>query len=122
MLDARFKPAPGAGNKLCAHAAMSQDAGRQTPAGPQPRTDTAGRAANTFHTNMSEGPKPTWLEECAQEANALTREKRQEFIDLIWEGNTLGAARDKAGISFNAANGVMRMNISSMDYLQRESA
>lgn len=62
-----------------------------------------------------------WLSQCDQEAKQLTQGKRQQFLDAIWRGNTLDQARESTGISFNAANGIMRMNISKLDYLQRKS-
>lgn len=45
------------------------------------------------------------------EANALTREKRQEFLDLMWGGATMGEARERLNISFEAAMGILDMNI-----------
>lgn len=44
-------------------------------------------------------------------AEALPRETRQRFLDAIWAGQTIGAARDAAGITLEAALGVMNMNI-----------
>lgn len=61
----------------------------------------------------------SWLDECEQEAKALTQEKRQEFLNHIWAGRTLGKARELAGVTFDAANGIMRMNIKDMKYLKR---
>jgi len=31
-----------------------------------------------------------WLEECEKAASELTQEKRQEFLNLILEGKTIG--------------------------------
>lgn len=53
----------------------------------------------------------TWLDECTRDAKALPQEKRQEFLDLLWSGKTLGEAQATAGISFQAANGILRQNI-----------
>ncbi len=59
----------------------------------------------------------TWLDECDQEASTLTKEKRQEFMDVILRGKTLGEARTECGISFNAANGIIRMNIVQTSFM-----
>jgi len=64
---------------------------------------------------------PTWLQECATEAMELSQEKRQEFLDLIWSGKTLKESYEACGISFNAANGIMRENIELGLYLRRQS-
>lgn len=65
----------------------------------------------------------SWLDECDAEAKALTREKRQEFLDLIRRGMTIGAASQEAGVTFNAANGIIRMNIQEVNFtsLRKES-
>lgn len=52
-----------------------------------------------------------WLEECDRAASELTPEQKQSFLNEIWAGKTLGEASESAGISFDAANGVMRQNI-----------
>ena len=57
-----------------------------------------------------------WLEECEKAARELTQEKRQEFLNLILEGKTIGVARETAGISFDAANGIIRQNIEQHEY------
>lgn len=58
-----------------------------------------------------------WLEECAKEADALSTEKKQEFIDLMWKDKlNLGDASKKAGISFNAANGILAKQIEKRQY------
>lgn len=57
-----------------------------------------------------------WLDECDEAAKALTNEQRQMFLDEIWNGKTLGEARETAGISFDAANGVVRQNIEHHEY------
>lgn len=62
-----------------------------------------------------------WIEECRGKAIALTKEKRQEFLDYIWKGLNLGDAYKKANITFDEANGIMNMNICEASYLRRES-
>lgn len=54
-------------------------------------------------------------------AMALSKEKRQEFMDYFWSGLTIGEAREKAGISNDAAMGVMDMNLRQCTYLRRET-
>lgn len=55
------------------------------------------------------------------EAMALPKEKRQEFLDYMWQGMTLGEAYKKAGITFNAALSLVKLNIEQHSYLRRES-
>jgi hypothetical protein len=62
-----------------------------------------------------------WLDECRVAAESLSQETRQKFMDLIWQGKTLGDAQREAGISFDAANGIVRMNIEEVSYLRKES-
>lgn len=62
-----------------------------------------------------------WLKKCAAAANALPRAKRQEFLDLMWKGDTLGENSEKLGISFEAACGIMNANIENMKTLRREA-
>lgn len=57
-----------------------------------------------------------WIEQCVSDAKKLSKEKRQEFLDAIWSGVTLGEASKKAGITFDEANGIMHMNINSHSY------
>lgn len=66
-------------------------------------------------------PHIPYSERCANAAAALTREKRQEFIDNMVKGHmTLGQAHEAAGISFEAALGIMDKQIKSAHYLETE--
>ncbi len=59
--------------------------------------------------------KKTWLDECAEEAEALSVEKRQEFVDCMRKKRmTLGDAAKECGITFNAANGIMSRQIETL--------
>jgi len=62
-----------------------------------------------------------WLNECRVAAEALSQETRQKFMDLIWSGKSIGEARTELDISFDAANGIMLMNIESALFLRKES-
>ena len=64
-----------------------------------------------------------YLKVTARAALELTREQRQEFLDYILMGKTIGAARELTGISFDAAIGTMNMNIetSIRKFLRKES-
>lgn len=63
-----------------------------------------------------------WKKTCIIEAKKLTKEKRQEFLDyLIKEHLNLGDSYKKAGISFDAANGIMMMQIRDISYLDPEA-
>ena len=58
----------------------------------------------------------SWLTECAEAAAALTREKRQEFVDCMWKKHMkLGDAAKECGISFDAANGIMSAQIEKLE-------
>ena len=60
---------------------------------------------------------PDWLGKIKLDAENLSIEKRQEFLDYLHEGMTIGEAYTKAGITFDEANGVINMNIKSHEYL-----
>ena len=61
--------------------------------------------------------KPTWITECKQKALNLTREKRQEFLDYIWQGKTIGEAGKLCNLSFDETVGIMNLNIKDNKYL-----
>jgi len=63
--------------------------------------------------------KKQWREE----ALSLPNEKRQEFMDYIWDGMTIGEAQEKAGIEFHQAMGILDLNINRHKYytLNKES-
>lgn len=58
---------------------------------------------------------------CEQAASDVGQEKRQEFLDHLWSGMTLGDAREAAGISFDAALGTVNMNTETKLELRRVS-
>lgn len=62
-----------------------------------------------------------WIEECKIDAMKLKKEKRQQFIDLIWKNKTIGEARKECGITFNEASGIMTLNILNRPYLNTKS-
>lgn len=57
-----------------------------------------------------------WHQECRQAAAELSQEKRQQFLDKIWDGKTIGESCELEGISFDAANGILLQNIERHDY------
>jgi DNA-directed RNA polymerase specialized sigma24 family protein len=63
----------------------------------------------------------SWTDDCETARLALTKEKRQEFLDYMFDGMKLGDAAKKADISFDAANGIMRHQINSHLFLKREA-
>ena len=65
--------------------------------------------------------KISWLTKCKIAARKLPKEKRQEFLDYMWSGMTLGEAREKAGITFEEATGIMMINMRERILLNRES-
>ena len=50
-------------------------------------------------------------EACRKEAMKLPKETRQKFINGIWHGMTIKEAYDEVGISFEAAIGIIDMNL-----------
>ena len=62
-----------------------------------------------------------WMEICKKKALELTKEKRQEFLDLIWQGKTIKEAYTGCGITFDEANGIIMLNIKEALYLKTES-
>lgn len=71
---------------------------------------------------MTTSPTLRWPQQCAAESKALTQEQRQQFLDLIWDGPTIGEAADAVGISLEAACGVIYMNIGETKFLKRETS
>lgn len=59
----------------------------------------------------------TWTEDCTAASQALTPEKRKEFMGYL-KGNTIGEAREKADISFDAAIGTINANIDEVLFLK----
>ena len=52
-----------------------------------------------------------WIGECKEMAMKLPRTKRQEFIDLIHKGKTIGEAIKETGVSFDESSGIMNLNL-----------
>jgi hypothetical protein len=48
---------------------------------------------------------------CRSAAMELSKETRQKFINGIWHGLTIQQAYEEVGISFEAALGIMNMNL-----------
>jgi len=55
-------------------------------------------------------PKNTYKAQCKAAAVAVHRVERQAFLDAIWAGLTFGEAQEQAGISMEAAVGIMDAN------------
>ncbi len=60
-----------------------------------------------------------WMQRCKKEAMDLTVETRQAFLDLMWQGKSIGEARDELDITFDAANGIMMINIADVSFLRK---
>lgn len=68
-------------------------------------------------------PYVPYNERCDLAASELTKEKRQEFMDHLTKGHkNLGQAQEAAGISFEAALGIMNRQIKTGFYLETEVA
>jgi len=51
----------------------------------------------------------------------LTHEKRQEYLDYIHRGMTIKEAYEKAEISFKQGNGIIMLNMKSLEFLSKTS-
>ena len=61
----------------------------------------------------------SWTDYCREEAEKLSREKRQEFLDYLVKGHlNLGDSAKKAGLNFDQASGIMMVQIKSQLYLE----
>ena len=58
-----------------------------------------------------DAPKKDWITRCNESALALTKEKRQEFMDYMFAGKTLGESADMAGITRDEATGIININL-----------
>lgn len=58
-----------------------------------------------------------WRQQCKHEAKALTPEQRQQVLDEINAGRSIGQACDKHGLSLAAVCGVVELNIVSIEGL-----
>lgn len=56
--------------------------------------------------------KRSWL----AQAEALTQDQRQSFLNALHEGKTVGDARELAGITFDAAMGCLDMFIQKNEF------
>lgn len=59
---------------------------------------------------------------CHNEAMALSKADRQEYLNYINQGKSIGEAIRFTGVSFEAALGIINMNIESRMSLKTESA
>lgn len=58
-----------------------------------------------------------WLQKCDRDAKRLPAEKRQQFIDCMWQKKMkLGEAAKECGITFDEANGIMRQQIEKHEF------
>lgn len=58
-----------------------------------------------------------WRAQCKHEAKALPPEQRQQVLDDIRAGRTIGETCDKHGLSLAAVCGVVELNIVSIEGL-----
>jgi phage-related protein len=58
-----------------------------------------------------------WREQCKHEARALPPEQRQQVLDEIVAGQSIGQTCDKHGLSLAAVCGVVELNIVSSEGL-----
>ncbi len=58
-----------------------------------------------------------WIKQCEQEAKALTPDLRQQVLDDLWAGLSIGKACDKHSLTLAAVCGVLQLNIVGSMYL-----
>lgn len=56
-----------------------------------------------------------------QRVNAIPHEKRQEILDLLWAGLSIGEIKEKLNLETHVVAKIIVMNIESAHYLRRES-
>lgn len=66
--------------------------------------------------------KKSYRATCKAAAQALTIKQRQELLDRLWDGETLGEAYEDMGISLNAAFGIVNANTTEKPQLRRKVA
>ncbi len=59
----------------------------------------------------------SWFYDCKKAAAALSVEKKQEFLDLIHQGESIGNSRAACGISFEAANGIIQAHMEENKFI-----
>lgn len=52
-----------------------------------------------------------WMDTCKKEANELTPERRQQVLDTIRRGKTIGQAVSEHSLPMSTVCGVINMNI-----------
>lgn len=63
-------------------------------------------------------PHKSWKTTCKEAARKLTKEKQQEFLDLIFlSGMTLGEAGDKCGLNFDEWSGIIMLQSKNYKYI-----
>ena len=63
----------------------------------------------------------TYQEKLAEKVALVPQSKRQELLDYLHAGMTIGAAREKADIEFEVALEIIDRNIGSVQFLNRQA-
>jgi DNA-directed RNA polymerase specialized sigma24 family protein len=63
----------------------------------------------------------SWIKDIKKKAKALSKEKRQEILDLMWKGFTIGEAAKVTGVDRETVCGVLHINMQKRTLLNRES-
>ncbi len=62
-----------------------------------------------------------WIEQCKHEAQALTPEQRQQVLDRLWAGRTIGQVKNEFGLTLAAVCGVVDLNLVRTEHLTLNS-
>ena len=65
------------------------------------------RKSRTKKQPRRKQPRTLWKEA----AKSLPKEKRQEFLDYVWQGLSIGEAEEKANITFAQSMGIIALNL-----------
>ena len=64
-----------------------------------------------------------WITHCREQALLLSIEKRQEFINYVWDEHlSVGDASKKADLNFDEAAGIMNMQIKQHTYFDTQAS
>lgn len=63
----------------------------------------------------------SFTEKLQQKVDAVPQEKKQQLLDLLHEGKTIGQARDSVGLELIVAGEIITQNIVATHFLGREA-
>lgn len=63
----------------------------------------------------------SYQQKIREKTDLVPREVRQKFLDLLWQGNSIGEAREICEIGLDEAGQIVLDNIGSHHYLRTEA-